>query len=136
MTKANVPLQRRAGLNIGIEPDFSVYLQDAGGKEKALNTPVGSETVILECPEGVARTPLSMGENSGVIANPTAIDFNYTVFFRDELGNDAALTGVQTLAGNSNDAFVYHDGRLQDTSFTLTPGQKIVIKSVAAPPPP
>ena len=137
MTQENTPLQKRAGANIGIEPGMgSPFRQDGGAKEKILSAVVGAESVILECPDRVARTPLAVGEAQGVIRNGSAADFNYQVFFRDELGNDCPLTGVVTITPGGFGDFGYHDGRLAETGFTLTPGQKIVLKTVAAPPPP
>jgi hypothetical protein len=129
MTQANQPLQRRAGLNIGVEPSMGVHLQDAGAKERILDTTVGSETVILECPPKTARTPLVSGEGSeGMIINNTASGFAYRVFFRDELGNDIPLGGQTIIGPNVASEFNYGEA-IDDLGFTLTPGQKIVIKA-------
>jgi hypothetical protein len=139
MTQANQPLQRRAGLNIGIEPNVGVHLQDAGAKERILNTQVGAETVILECPPKTARTPLVTNsfESAGIIVNNTANAYSYRVYFRDELGNDIPLSSAPPVTISNNDVgnFSYGD-LLEETGFTLTPGQKIVIKTEAALPPP
>jgi len=138
MATPNVPLQKRAGLNIGIEPGAAPFLQYSGGREVEINPAIGAKTVILECPEGIARTPLTQvaeaaGGAGGVIVNTTTNTFAYEVWFRDADGNEAKIADVFSLAGPGFDAFVANNSYLDETAFTLTPGEKIFILSVPAP---
>jgi hypothetical protein len=128
MATPNVPLQKRAGRNIGIEPGAKPFLQDAGGRETEIARPIGSYTVILECPQGVARNPnvdCAQGA-AGVICNKGA-DFFYEVRFRDTLGNEVVLDSGSVLSGAS-DSFEYGT---EDYPLVLTPGEKIVLKSIS-----
>jgi len=132
---ANVPLQKRAGLNIGIEPGAAPFLQYSGGREVEISPAVGAKTVILECPEGIARTPLAQAaeDAGGVIVNTTTNTFDYEVWFRDADGNEAKIADVFSLAGPGAGPFVANNSYLDETAFTLTPGEKIFILSVHAP---
>lgn len=135
----NRPLQARAGLNIGIEPDVGQFLQDCGGKEVLLSSTIGAETVLMECPPKTARTPIPLGGAQGIIFNTTAVEFFYVTYYRDVDGNEIPLidpTSPESVAANSADVFEVHDGRLDETGFTLTPGEKIILRRVAAPAPP
>ena len=129
---ANVPLQQRAGLNIGIEPGILPFIQYSGGREVEINPAIGAKTVILECPEGTARTPLTQAaeDAGGVIVNTTADTFYYEVWFRDADGNEAKVANVATRA-TGVDEFVANNSYLDGTAFTLTPGEKIFILSVS-----
>jgi hypothetical protein len=132
MTTPNVPLQKRAGRNIGIEPGAHAFLQDAGGRETEIARPIGSYTTILECPQGVARNPNVDGAQAraGVICNKGA-DFFYEVRFRDTLGNEVLLASGSVLAGAVGVDFEYGTSNYP---LVLTPSEKIVIKSVASLP--
>jgi hypothetical protein len=138
MTTVNVPLQARAGKNIGIEPGPGPFVQHAGGEETPVNPVVGSMTPILACPDGVRRTPLFRGaaaEGSGVIFNNTALDFSYRLFFRDKLGNEVPVGPLQTVGAAASDSLLGYDD-LEETAFCLTPGESIVLRPQTAPPSP
>jgi len=133
MATPNAPLQKRAGLNIGIEPGQYPFLQDAGGREVEINPTVGAKTVILECPQGIARTPLtqSADDTDGMIFNVSGADFHYEVWFRDVDGNEAKVADSATVGSGASVFFSANSGYLDDTAFTLTPGEKLLILSVS-----
>ena len=128
---ANIPLQQRAGRNIGIEPSLaSAFLQDAQGPETDVNTATGAKTTILECPQGMARAPQQAGfnQNAGMLINRSAAAFAYLVLFVDDLGNELEINSG-SVAANTAQGFSY-----TGTSFTtaenlvLNPGEKIVLR--------
>jgi hypothetical protein len=128
---ANVPLQQRAGRNIGIEPNLaSAFLQDASGPETDVNTATNAKTTILECPEGMARAPQQAGfdQRAGMIINRSAADFDYLVLFVDDLGNEIILSG-SSVAANSAEGFSYTGTNLiLAENLVLNPGEKIVLQ--------
>jgi hypothetical protein len=128
-TPVNVPVQLRAGRNIGIEPGLVPFVQDGASPETDVNPTVGSVTVILECPERMARTPQTGGTVSGMISNRTAASFLYEVYFRDDQGNDALLAASVTLLAGAISNFLYGTEG-DDSALVLCPGEKIVLKSV------
>lgn len=127
----NVPLQKRAGLNIGIEePNFAPFLQDGGGKETQINPVIGAETVILECPAGSARSVNNGSENQGMIFNTSAANFSYEVLFQDTLGNKLELNTGTVNAGEAL-SFVYQG---KSAPLVLVPGEKILLKAAQGGP--
>ena len=131
MATPNVPLQRRAGRNIGIEPGGAVpFVQDAGGRETEIARAIGAYTVILECPDGVARNPsvTSSQHAAGLLFNKGA-EFFYEVRFRDTLGNEVVLI-QSSISATDVSGFDYG---LAALILVLAPGEKIVIKSISDP---
>ena len=140
MAVVNKPLQRRAGRNIGIEPGFCTFMQDAGCPEIDVNTNIGAETVILECPAGMARSPQRLGtvvgdnpnnNPNGFIVNRTADPVAYTVLFQDDQGNKLEIAGGQTADPNDVSSFTYglkgEKGGL-GLAIALNPGEKILLR--------
>ena len=136
MTTVNPQLQARAGRNIGIEPTTGLaFVQDAGAPETDVN-PTG-DTVILECPEGMARAPIgsreafqgSSGLASGFIVNRTASPYGYDVIFRDDQGNEITIQSG-TADANAMTPFVYAPwgGAGKPETFVLNPGEKILLR--------
>jgi hypothetical protein len=128
---ANIPLQQRAGRNIGIEPSLaSAFLQDAQGPETDVNTATGAKTTILECPQGMARAPQQAGfnQNAGMLINRSAATFPYEVLFVDDLGNELMINSG-TVAANTVQGFSYTDTNLISAeNLVLNPGEKIVLR--------
>jgi hypothetical protein len=128
---ANIPLQQRAGRNIGIEPSLaSAFLQDAQGPETDVNTATGAKTTILECPQGMARAPQQAGfnQNAGMLINRSAATFPYEVLFVDDLGNELVINSG-TVAANTVQGFSYTDTNLISAeNLVLNPGEKIVLR--------
>ena len=128
---ANIPLQQRAGRNIGIEPSLaSAFLQDAQAPETDVNTATGAKTTILECPEGMARAPQQAGfnQNAGMILNRSAATFPYEVLFVDDLGNELAINSGSVPA-NTAQGFSYTDMNATSAeNLVLNPGEKIVLR--------
>jgi hypothetical protein len=118
-------------LNIGIENGPTPFLQDAGSREIAINPVVGSEVVILECPEGMARSPKAFAEANGTIFNKTAAIVFYDVLFEDTLGNRLPLALGANIGANSVSSFSY--GITDEVLVILNPGEKIVLLTNAAP---
>jgi hypothetical protein len=140
MARVNPQLQARAGRNIGIEPGlYSAFLQDAGGPETDVN-PTG-DTVILECPQGMARSPLSLNASTnpppaGWILNRTASDFFYLVIFRDDESNEIEV-GNGDVAANAVSTFIYWENSdVGQKPWVLNPGEKILLRQTTPPPPP
>ena len=131
---ANIPLQQRAGRNIGIEPSLaSAFLQDAQAPETDVNTATGAKTTILECPQGMARAPQQAGfnQNAGMILNRSAAAFAYDVLFVDDLGNELVI-GSGSVAANTVQGFSYTDANLLSAeNLVLNPGEKIVLRQGA-----
>lgn len=131
----NTPLQRRGGLNIGVEPAQLVpFLQHAGGKQINLDPTVGAEHTLLECPEGVARSISFLGGDlkGGIVVNTTPNTYSYRTFFRDAEGNEVPLmVADQNVPNTFVTPFSYQTGDLDEFGFTLNPGEKIILKTVA-----
>ena len=135
MTTTNVPLQKRAGRNIGIEPGSSPFVQDGGGRETNVPATLGAKTVILSCPDRMARSPQTGGIGSGFVVNGTASDYTFKVFFRDDQGNEAQISNAQTVPTGDVLDFIYgvETGAI---NLVLCPGEKIILLGVANPEPP
>lgn len=133
MTTKNQPLQQRAGRNIGIEPSLFPFIQASASPTTVINPGVGSKTVIVECPEKTARTPLLPNESTagGLIFNTTASDAYFDVLFVDAEGNEIRI-GTVTATANADSEFRYADniGQIEDAIFVLTPGEKIVLQRI------
>jgi hypothetical protein len=127
-TPVNVPVQLRAGRNIGIEPGLVPFVQDGGGAETDVN-PLGV-TVILSCPERMSRTPQTGVASSGMIVNRTADDVDYAVYFRDDQGHEALLAAKVTVGSGDVDPFLY--GTEGDLAvLALCPGENIILRTSA-----
>jgi hypothetical protein len=129
----NIPLQQRAGRNIGVEVT-TPYVQGAASPE----TPVAliGPTTLMEGREHVARTPLVQGKIPsgvtpafGVLFNNTLGSINYSVFFVDAVNNEM-LVGAGTVPANSAGPLVLTNA---DAIWALCPGEKIVLKHVPTP---
>jgi hypothetical protein len=140
MATVNPQLQARAGRNIGVEPSlYDAFLQDAGGPETDVN-PTG-DTVILECPQGMARSPLSISPlasppTAGMIVNRTASAFNYSVLFVDDEGNEIVIGIGGSVGANSVNPFIYWVGiGFQGVEpWVLCPGEKIILRDAPVVP--
>jgi hypothetical protein len=96
----NIPLQQRAGRNIGVQV-LPPYLHDAAMPEIAVN-PTGV-TTIMEGKDEVVRTPsvrVFLG-NFGAIINQTALDYLFEIFFVDNQNNELKIGEVEADAGES-----------------------------------
>jgi len=129
---ANKPLQDRAGRNIGIENGPTPFVQALGSRTSEINPVIGSEVVILECPEDTVRSLQTFCEDNGMLFNKTANVVVVNVFFEDALGNRMYLDN-QTVAGNDTDSFNYG---VENKLLILNPGEKIVLVTAPVPPPP
>jgi hypothetical protein len=127
----NLPLEQRAGRNIGIEPTLALaFAQGAGAPETDVNAAIGARTTILECPVGVARTPKGANVNEqGFLTNRSAVDYNYSVLFVDDLGNELEIRTDSVGAGLVA-PFAYISSA-NGLALVLAPGEKIVLLSVA-----
>lgn len=131
----NVPLQQRAGRNIGVE-GITPYVQGAATPE----TPVAAngDTVLMEGREHVARTPLVQGKIPsgtipafGVCFNNTAGSIDYSIFFVDE-DNREMLVGSGTVGANSAGPLMLTDA---NAIWALCPGEKLVLRHEPTPGP-
>lgn len=137
MAVVNKQLQQRAGRNIGIEPGFCAFVQDSGCPEIDVNTAINAETVILECPVGMARSPQKLSQrpdaanNNGFIVNRTGLGVSYLVLFQDDQGNKLQIAGAVTAGPDAASAFTY--GLLGEINslgdaIALNPGEKIILR--------
>jgi hypothetical protein len=128
----DIPLQQRAGRNIGIESS-PVFLQSAGGPEIAVKA--SGDTVIMEGVASAVRTPFTRGNFSGTVFNDTVAAFFFNVYFKDELGNELLLTTVQTVNPNSSiDLDLTGAGVFTpDLPLSLCEGEKLVLRSTTRP---
>jgi hypothetical protein len=96
----NIPLQQRAGRNIGVQV-LPPYLHDAAMPEIAVN-PTGV-TTIMEGKDEVVRTPSIrvFAGNFGVIINQSALDYLFEVFFVDDQNNELKIGEVESAAGDA-----------------------------------
>jgi hypothetical protein len=132
----NPQLQARAGRNIGVEPPlYSGFVQDAGAPETDVNP--NADTVILECPQGMARSPMTVSlgipPSAGVIVNRSAMNYNYFVIFVDDLGNELMLFSIDGVASNDVEPFQYFGGFNGIEPWVLCPGEKIILRKNLGP---
>lgn len=128
----NIPLQQRAGRNIGIEV-LPPYIHGAGAPEIAVN-PTG-RTVIMEGQEGVVRSPsLRLHEAAfGFIFNQTAVEYDITILFVDDQNNETEI-GDAALLANSVVPLLLESPFADGAFLGLCPGEKIVLDSAVAQP--
>lgn len=132
-TTVNIPLQQRAGHNIGNQGTFP-FTHGAGSREIAVN--VSGATVLMEGRDKVVRTPCLGAElaNFGFIFNSTATSYDYTVVFVDDLGNEIEIGG-DTVAGGAAYPLNLGDAFANGQAFVgLCPGEKIVLRMAVTPP--
>jgi hypothetical protein len=133
----NIPLQQRAGRNIGTEV-LPPFINGAAMPEIAVN-PSGV-TVVMEGQEGVVRTPCVRagndysqedGPNWGLVINQTDDDLNIDILFVDTENNEMKLgdivVGAQSLEGLLLE-YIFAAGAF----LGLCPGEKIILRSSIA----
>jgi hypothetical protein len=127
-TSANIPVQLRAGRNIGIEKGLTPFVQAGASRETEINPTIGSSTVILLCPDKTARAiQTDVTPTSGLSINTTVATINYLILFQDTQGNKAFIGAGIASPGVAN--FLY--GTEADAStVVLAPGEAIVIEIV------
>jgi len=126
MTSQNVPLQQRAGHNIGNE-SLPPFIHGAAMPETAVN--VSGVTVLMVGQEKVVRTPSVrvVSGNFGAVINQTVNIYNFGVFFVDDLGNEMLL-GVGT--SNPGLAELNLEGYFeQGLMLGLCLGEKIIMRT-------
>ena len=123
----NVPLQQRAGRNIGNEV-LPPIIHGAAMPELAVN-PSG-DTVLMEGQENVVRTPCvrTVSGNFGAIINQTAILQGFIVLFRDDEGNEMPIS--LPIAANAGDFGELNLGAFfaEGLFLGLCPGEKLILR--------
>lgn len=132
----NIPLQQRAGRNIGNEV-LPPFIHGAAMPEIAVNT--NGMTVLMEGQEKVLRTPSVrvVSGNFGGIINQSSINYLATVYFVDNEGNEMAIS--EELDVGANDMTELNMGG--DSALALAlglflglcPGEKIILRCAPAP---
>lgn len=130
------PLQERAGLNVGNQPGFLTFIQKAGVRDTVIPTS-GTKVVVLEGVEDGHRTLSTLVADGNIIANATAQDYDATLWFEDDQGNQMEVgtalipaavppgVGMNTLAAIE----------LNESMFALAPGEKFLISVAPTVPP-
>jgi hypothetical protein len=131
----NIPLQQRAGRNIGVEVT-PPYIQGAAAPQILVAT--SGSTVLMQGRENVARTPFvrtklypALSWIYGVLFNNTAASIDYEVFFVDDENNEMEVSSG-TVAANAVGSLT-----ISVVGFwALCPGEKLVLRHAPTPPPP
>jgi hypothetical protein len=88
----NIPLEQRAGRNIGIE-SLPVFIQAAAGPEVAVTSigssePGGAAVTLMTAVKNAVRTPFTRGPANGMVFNKDASNTAlYLVWLDDGEGN-------------------------------------------------
>lgn len=133
MTTQNVPLQQRAGNNIGNET-LPPYIHGAAMPETPVN--VNGVTVLMEGQEKVVRTPCvrTISGNFGAVINQTATSYDCVILFVDDQGNEMVL-GDFTADPSSMSELNLEGYFEQGLILALCPGEKIILRTTPTPPP-
>lgn len=126
-TTVNIPLQQRAGHNIGNQGVFP-FVHGAAGREIAVN--VSGATVLMEGRDKVVRTPCvgAISANFGVLYNATTTSYDFTILFVDDQGNESEI-GEGTVAGGAVGQLNLEDDFEEGEAFLgLCPGEKIILR--------
>lgn len=121
-------LKARAGLNVGNQPGFLTFIQKAGVQDTVIPTS-GAKVVVLEGIEDGHRTLNTLVEEGNILANGTAQDYDYELFFEDDAGNQISVgTGIVSAAvppgvGTTN----VEVAELSESMFALAPGEKFLL---------
>ena len=136
---ANIPLQQRAGRNIGIE-SLPVFLQAAGAPEVVAQTgvPFGPRVTLFKGVSNALRTPYLRAPSSGrVFCADTDPSGALGVFFQDDQGNEMLIAGVLMVAAGSYplDLDSAPAPFLNDKPLNLGFGEKLVAAAAGGPSP-
>jgi hypothetical protein len=130
---ANIPLQQRAGRNIGVEVT-PPYIQGAAAPQ-ILVAPTGA-TVLMTGRENVARTPYGRARvydsgawGFGRIFNNTAVSIDWEVSFVDTEGNEM-LVASGTVGANSSEELEINE---VTGYWALCAGEKLVLRHAPTP---
>ncbi|MFQ5339934.1 MAG: hypothetical protein ACE5F6_00150 [Anaerolineae bacterium] len=133
----NIPLQQRAGRNIGTEA-LPPFINGAAMPEIVVN-PSGV-TVVMVGQEGVVRTPCVRanslpdeldGPNWGFVINQTDNDLNIDILFVDNENNEMKLGDIVVLA-QSLEGLILEYVFAAGAFLGLCPGEKIILRSSIA----
>jgi len=126
-------LKVRAGLNVGNQPGFLTFVQKAGCKSTVVPTN-GVKTTILEGVEGGHRSMyVQMEAPSALIVNGALADYDWTLWFEDDEGNQMAIdTGSVIAAVPPVVGVTSIMPPLNEVLFALAPGEKFLLSCVPA----
>jgi hypothetical protein len=127
MTTQNIPLQQRAGNNIGNET-LPPYIHGAAMPETPVNT--NGTTTLMEGQSKVVRTPCvrTIAGNFGALINQSPISYDCVILFVDALGNEMVLGDF--IAGASGLSELNLEGYFaQGLILGLCPGEKIILRT-------
>jgi hypothetical protein len=134
---ANQPLEQRAGLNVGNQPGFLTFIQQAGCKSFVIPTN-DTKVVILEGIEQGHRSIYTQVEgSSSAIFNPKAVSYDWNLWFEDDEGNQM-IVGAGTVVSAVPPAVtadVISSGTLDESLFALAPGEKFLLAAHVTPVP-
>jgi hypothetical protein len=127
MTTQNIPLQQRAGNNIGNE-SLPPFIHGAAMPETAVN--VSGNTTLMEGQDKVVRTPSvrTIAGNFGAVINQTANTYDCVVLFVDDEGNEMPL-GDFTVNPNSLGELNLEGYFAEGLFLGLCPGEKIILNT-------
>jgi hypothetical protein len=135
----NIPLQQRAGRNIGTEV-LPPFINGGAMPEIAVN-PTGA-TTIMEGQEGVVRTPCHQvgilpgtdGPSFGAVINQNTDDYDIGIFFVDDENNEILIGSLNVLADENAPLNLEQAYLAGGAVLGLCPGEKIILRSAVAQP--
>jgi hypothetical protein len=135
MTTVNVPLQNRAGKNVGNQP-LHPFVHGAAMPETPVNT--SGKTTLMEGQKNVVRTPTlpaTVG-SFGFVSNQSVISYDYTPIFVDNEGNEMVIGPATTVAAGAVGILTLSNPFLDGAFLGLCEGEKIVLGVAVTPAPP